>query len=123
MNWREGRLKEIWLLMRVELKMFDFSNIMDDFELVCFVDTFKVMEEDFEGIYKFKFFVPAFYIISWSLMIFGSIFFPQVYQTICIVILVYSLLKNIGLIIGGIYALCKFYSILNSGSEDQKTTK
>lgn len=78
------------------------------------------MTSDFEGIYKFKFFVPFIYIVSWALMIFGSLFFPEVYQTMCIVILIYSLLKTAGLIFGGVYALCKLNTILSFQEEDKK---
>ena len=76
------------------------------------------MQEDFEGLYKFKFLVPSVYIISWSLMIFGSIFFPEEYQTICIIIVIYSLGKTFGLIIGGIYAVCKLNTILSYKEEE-----
>ena len=78
------------------------------------------MNQDFEGIFKFKFFVPFFYIVSWALAIFGSIFFPEVYQTMCIAILIYSLLKTAGLIVGGVYAVCKLNNILSFQEEDNK---
>lgn len=67
---------------------------------------------DFDGIYKWKFLIPCIYIISWALLIFGPIFFPYAYQIYCIVIVVYSLLKTIGLTFGCLVALILLYSTL-----------
>lgn len=76
--------------------------------------------EDFEGIFKFKFFIPFFYIASWTCMIFGPLFFKEVYQVICMVIVSYSMLKTIGLISGSIYAICKLNSIISSFEEEKE---
>lgn len=65
--------------------------------------------KDFKGIYKWKFLIPAMYIISWLLMIFGPIFFPYGYQIYCIIIIVYSLLKTAGLTFGALVALIILY--------------
>lgn len=69
--------------------------------------------EDFEGIFKFKFCIPLVYITSWALMIFGTLFFSYAYQIICMIIIAYSFLKNVGLITGAIYALCKLNSLIS----------
>ena len=81
------------------------------------------MDKDFEGIYKFKFFIPFVYLVNWALVIFGSIFFSSEYQIYCIVILIYSHLKTIGLGIGAAYALYKLNKIIKEsqiGSENSK---
>ena len=62
-------------------------------------------EKDFKGIYKWKFLIPGLYIISWLLMIFGPLFFPFGYQIYCIIIVVYSLLKTLGLSFGTLVAM------------------
>ena len=53
-------------------------------------------------------------------MIFGPIFFAEVYQTICIVLLIYSLLKTVGLTIGGAVSLYKLNSILSNSPLSRK---
>ena len=61
--------------------------------------------KDFAGINKWKFLIPGLYIISWMLMIFGPLFFPKPYQIYCIIIIVYSLLKTLGMTFGALVAL------------------
>lgn len=68
--------------------------------------------EDFEGVYKWKFLIPGLYIVSWLLMIFGPLFFPYPYQIFCIIIIVYSLLKTLGLTFGTLVALIMQYRTL-----------
>lgn len=61
--------------------------------------------KDFEGVQKWKFLIPGMYVMSWLLMIFGPLFFPYGYQVYCIIIIVYSLLKTLGLTFGSLVAL------------------
>lgn len=61
--------------------------------------------KDFEGVHKWKFLIPGLYVLSWLLMIFGPLFFPYGYQIYCIIIIVYSLLKTLGLTFGSLVSL------------------
>lgn len=64
--------------------------------------------QDFNGIYKWKFLVPIVYIINWSLIVVGPLFFPYAYQIMCMIIITYSVLKTWGLCLGTFVSLIKF---------------
>jgi hypothetical protein len=60
---------------------------------------------DFEGIFKWKFLIPGMYVFSWILMIIGPLLFPFAYQIYCVIIILYSLIKAVGLIFGAFVAV------------------
>lgn len=70
--------------------------------------------DDFKGVFKWKFLIPGLYIVSWILMIVGPIFFPKGYQIYCIIIIVYSLLKTMGLTFGALVAVIMQYRTLKN---------
>lgn len=61
--------------------------------------------KDFDGIYKWKFLVPIIYIMNWSLVIIGPLLIPYAYQIFCMTVIVYSLLKGLGLCLGTLVSL------------------
>lgn len=68
--------------------------------------------KDFNGIKKWKFLIPAFYLINWTLMIAGPLLFPFAYQIYCIIIIAYSTLKTMGLCLGTLVGLIKLKSTI-----------
>jgi hypothetical protein len=52
---------------------------------------------DFEGIFKYKFFIPILYVISWIAMFLGPSLFPVVYQQICFGLLAYLGIRVVSL--------------------------
>ena len=50
---------------------------------------------DFEGILKYKLFLPAVYIINWSLMISGPLIFPVGYQLFTVMVFGYMVVKTV----------------------------
>lgn len=68
---------------------------------------------DFEGLTKFKLFVPLIYIINWVAMFLGPSFFPVVYQKICIGVMLYLLYKIFCVFLTMLYVLCKSTSMMN----------
>lgn len=68
--------------------------------------------KDFEGVYKWKFLVPSVYMINWAFIPIGTIFFPYAYQIMCMIVIVYSVLKTLGLCLGTLVSLIKFKSSL-----------
>ena len=52
---------------------------------------------DFDGVFKYKFIMPALYIISWIAMFAGPTFFPVIYQRFAILAIGYLVLKVVSL--------------------------
>lgn len=48
---------------------------------------------DFEGLTKYKLIIPLIYVLSWLGMLFGPLFFPVIYQKICISFIVFLTLR------------------------------
>ncbi len=63
--------------------------------------------KDFEGLTKFKFILPTFYVCSWICMIIGPIFFEAAYVKFSIFVLIYMDLKIIMLFVIMIYIVIK----------------
>ena len=77
---------------------------------------------DFEGLTKFKIFIPALYILSWISMFSGPSLFPVPYQKYCIIMILYLLLRV--MIVTGImvHINIKTWSLFNrvdSGDQEQ----
>lgn len=68
---------------------------------------------DFEGLTKFKLFIPLIYIINWVCMFVGPSFFPLVYQKISIALLLYLLCKIFYIFITTVIVLFKSWALMN----------
>lgn len=78
---------------------------------------------DFEGLTKFKLFIPMIYIINWVCMFMGPSFFPVVYQKMSIGLLLYLLTKIVYIFITTIIVLCKSWSLMNRLEDEEKENK
>lgn len=68
---------------------------------------------DFEGLTKFKLFIPILYIISWICMFVGPSFFPVIYQKISIGLLIYLVYKIACVLMTCVLVLVKSWSLIN----------
>lgn len=68
---------------------------------------------DFEGLTKFKLFIPLIYVISWVCMFVGPSFFPVIYQKITIALLSYVLYKILWVFVTMIIVLIKSWKNMN----------
>lgn len=68
---------------------------------------------DFEGLTKFKLFIPILYIISWICMFAGPSFFPVIYQRISIGLLIYLVYKIASVLMTCVLVLVKSWSLIN----------
>lgn len=66
-----------------------------------------MIETDFIGIYKWKLLIPLLYLINWLLMIIGPIYFTYHYQIYCVIIIIYSIFKTLGIAIGTFISIIK----------------
>lgn len=51
--------------------------------------------KDFQGLTKYKLVVPAVYVLSWLSMMLGPVYYPIVYQRICMSVLLFTNVKLI----------------------------
>lgn len=49
--------------------------------------------KDFQGMFKFKIFIPALYLTSWFMMVMGPLLFDTAYQLICFGAILYFVVK------------------------------
>ena len=50
---------------------------------------------DFQGLTKYKVIIPIIYLISWTFMLVGPLYFEVLYQHICVFFLIYTDVKVI----------------------------
>lgn len=75
---------------------------------------------DFEGLMKYKLFIPMLYIINWVCMFVGPSFFPVVYQKISIALLLYLLYKILYVFLTIIIVLCKAWPLMNRQRDSEQ---
>ena len=63
---------------------------------------------DFKNNRRYKFIIPFIYVISWTLMLFGPVYFPVLYQKYCIFWLVYVDMKIIMMLASMLFVLISF---------------
>lgn len=77
-------------------------------------------KEDFKGTFKWKFFIPIMFLLSWACMVTGPIFFSFGYQIYCFVVIGYSIIKTIGLGISSAYAVYKLKKIIKKSEAESE---
>ena len=78
---------------------------------------------DFQGITKFKFIIPTFYVISWFCMIFGPTFFQSTYVKICVLFVIYADIKLIMLFVIMVIVSIKGHRILTKYQQSQLSSE
>lgn len=63
---------------------------------------------DFKNNRRYKFIIPLIYVISWTFMLFGPVYFPVSYQYFCIFWLMYVDVKIIMMLVGMLFVLISF---------------
>lgn len=75
---------------------------------------------DFEGLTKYKLFIPLLYITSWICMFVIPSFFPELYQRLMIVIMMYLLFKISYILLTCIYIAFKSKSQINRAKPEEQ---
>jgi hypothetical protein len=73
--------------------------------------------KDFEGLTKYKLCIPLLYIISWSFMFLGPVYFPVVYQKLYIAFFIYMAYKILWIMITMIIVLMRSWPLINRANE------
>lgn len=76
---------------------------------------------DFKYNFKYKLFIPFFYILSWILMFVGPTFIQVQYQMICIVALAYLCLKSTIMVLIAVVAFFKTHALLNRAEKFEES--
>ena len=73
---------------------------------------------DFEGLTKYKLFIPTLFVLTWVVLITGPIIFPDTYQVIDIIIASYMVAKVCMIFSTMIYINVKVYHLLKPKKQD-----
>jgi hypothetical protein len=79
--------------------------------------------EHFNKLYKYKFIIPAIYILCWVGMIFGPIYFGNVYTNISLVVVVVGMVKYASMFIGGLISCVKNLILIEKVKKKSKGEK
>lgn len=73
--------------------------------------------QDFDNTYKYKFFLPTLYVVSWAMMLTGPYFYPIPYQIYCFILIAFMGLKACQSLIWSTLAFIKGTRLLNKAEK------
>lgn len=78
---------------------------------------------DFDNIYKYKFFLPTVYVVSWAMMLTGPFFYPTAYQIYCFILICFMGMKGMQSFVWSICATYKAHRLLNKAEKFYATRR